>query len=655
MAFAGGGAQAREVRVLAIVAALAACGPSEPATPAHGPRMRPRADAAAAGGTRDDRSSAGMPVGPAAPRGDRSGGDHRAPADGAPVHGRLGDAVVPVRYDVTLDVDPAREAFAGHVEIALTAAPGTQRIWLHAEVQLVRAALIAGDRRVATAIEPGDGPLRALALAQPIAGAATLILDYTGSAPERGGAHGDEEGLFRERWRGRWYLYSQAESSFARRIVPCFDEPRFKPAWRVTAIVPRGLVALGNGATQSIARGAVDRVTFAAVDNLPSHLLALAVGPFALVDAGTVGRRQVPVRLAVMAGDAAQAPELARIVTALERYTDLPLPLAKLDLVAVPEFFGAMENPGLITIERDALVGGRERVAVLAHELAHQWFGNLVTPAWWDHLWLSEAFATWLATKIADELGAQRTPLAAHRARAEALAADDAPDARPILAPIAPGDAERAFDAISYEKGGALLAMFERLDPAAFRRAVVQYLAKHAGRAVTSQAFLDELARATSPRLARALLESLTHAGAPTVTLSCRAHDLVAEVAPALPICVRIADQPRCFLAGEPGPRIACPRDLVGNDGGRGYYRVSPRGVPAAPFAALTDDEKLARGDDLAAAIARGELPAREALAEALQLSATRDPLAGLVAITLGHALVAELIRAWIRPWTTPG
>jgi alanyl aminopeptidase len=695
MAIAEGGAQARLVRVFAICAVLAACGPPE-ATP--GPRAQrspDRTDVAGPRATQGSASAAGLrapegsasaagpratqgsasAAGPRATQGSASAAGPPATADvgaEAPRDGRLGDAVAPVAYDLTLEVDPARATFAGRVEIALTAAPGTRRIWLHADQLELRAATITVDgRRAPVAIEPAIGALHGFALAQPIAGAATLAIDYTGRVVDLSpGLPGDEEGLFRERLRGRWYLYSQAESSFARRIVPCFDEPRFKPAWRVTAIVPRGQVALGNAPVRA-ERARPDgrrEVRFAEVAALPSYLLALAVGPFDVVAAGPVGRGRVPVRLAVAAGDGgrARAPELARVVTALERYLDAPLPLAKLDLVAVPAFFGAMENPGLITVESEILVGGRERAEVLAHELAHQWFGDAVTPAWWDHLWLSEAFATWLAAKVADELGLRRPPVIAHRARAAALAADAAPDARPLIHPVAAAATEPAFDALAYEKGAAVLAMFEQLDPAAFQRAVRGYLARHAGRAVTSEAFLAALADATSPALAAALASNLAHAGAPVVTVRCRDARITVDVADGvtLPVCLRYRDPPRahdpagdvrrCVLAGHAALAVAaCPAWLVGNAGGRGYYRLAD--PLAAPLGPLTADELLAHGDDVIAALDHGELALPAALAEALRLAAGRDPDAGYAALAIARAIAGALVVPAIRPWTPRG
>ena len=643
MAFIVDGAQAACVRVIAICAALAACGSPEPAPRA--PLVTPL--------------------------------DAGVVASDPPPAPRLSEHVVPLRYALTLEVDPASDHFAGHVAITIAVAtPGTRRLWLHAsELDLTRATLTTNAHSAPVQIVDGDSQLRGFALPEPVGPGApiTLTIDYTGHAADltvRTG--GDEEGLFRERAGGRWYLYSQAESTFARRVVPCFDEPQFKPAWRVTLIVPHGQVALSN-APMLDAHDRPDgrrEVRFAEIAALPSYLLAIAVGPFELVDAGKLGKNHVPVRLAVQPGDGARtAPALRvlpRIIDELERYLDQPLPLAKLDLVAVPTFFGAMENPGLITIETVVLVGGRELTSIAAHELAHQWFGDAVTPAWWDHLWLSEAFATWLADRVTTTLGGARPPALAHRTRAQALAADDELDAEPLIHAVAADDIEPAFDAIAYDKGAAVLAMFERfVGPDAFQAALRGYLARHAGRAVTSQAFLDALAAASRPEVSAALATNLAHAGTPVVELAIRCGATPAIVASVrdgvtLPVCVRTPATRLCFLAGahteQPLPPGSCPPWLVGNDGGRGYYRVAwPGAAPAtlAPFASLSPDERLARGDDLAAAVQHGELGLAGALDQIAALARSRDPEGALAALAIARAidpLVADSIRpAWTR------
>ena len=592
---------------------------------------------------------------------------------------------MPIAYDLTLELDPDKPSFRGHVAIRMAVtAPGTTQLWLHAvDLEIAGAKLQAGDHGEAVTVLAVDATsqMRGFALPYPVgAGTITLEIDYTGHVSDLSGRAGkEEEGLFRERAGGRWYLYSQSESVFARKIVPCFDEPRWKPAWRVTTIVPRDLVALANApmVTDRATPDGRREVRFAELPSLPSYLLAVAVGPFDVVDAGKLGRAHTPARLAVLRGDgkrvALAVRQLPKIVDALERYIDAPLPLAKLDLVAVPQFFGAMENVGLITFDNAVLVGGRDLLRVTAHELAHQWFGNLVTPAWWDHLWLSEAFASWLGERVARSFGSAPPPVLAHRSRAQALEADDQLDARPLVHPITTSaDVESAFDAIAYEKGGALLGMFERfVGDATFQAAVRSYVVAHARTSVTSQAFIDALAKVTSRAVGASLASNLGYAGTPVVELTLRCGASPAVIAAArddltIPVCIRFpaatdAGTGRiCFLAGASTEVLltavtGCPAWVVGNDGGRGYYRTVWRGVaPAAPLGLLSPDERLARGDAAAIAVRRGDLSLGSALAELTALAMTRDPYGELAALAIARAidpLVADPARAAWAAW----
>jgi alanyl aminopeptidase len=664
-------AQARAVRAITFCAVLAGCGQPDTIPP---PRVPAGALAPVAPAVATVPVTAGRPVASSG----AAGSIALAPGP------RLPEGITPIAYDLTLELDPDRESFTGHVIITIAvAAPSTTQLWLHAvDLEITSAKLRTGghDERVALLAGGEAAQMRGFALPYPVGGETIrLVIDYTGRVNDLSGATGkDEEGLFRERAGGRWYLYSQAESVFARKIVPCFDEPRWKPAWLVTMLVPQGLVALANApmvAERTLPDGRRE-ARFAEIAALPSYLLAVAVGPFDVVDAGKLGRAHLPVRLVVPRGDGKSVGlarrELPKIIDALEGYFDAPLPLGKLDLVAVPQFFGAMENTGLITVESAVLVGGREFVLVAAHELAHQWFGNAVTPAWWEHLWLSEAFATWLGERVAGSLGEVRPPVLTHRSRALALWADEEIDVLPLVHPITTSDEiEPAFDAIAYEKGGAVLATFERFVGEPTWKAVVRaYVAAHARTSVTSRAFLDVLARATSPVVGGALVSNLMHAGAPVVELAVRCNAAPAIVASArdrvtIPVCVRfpatttaLATTRACFLAGPHveyrlPPAAGCPAWIVGNDGGRGYYRIVWRGrAPLAPLAMQSPEERLAQGDDAALSIRHGELPIGEALAELAAFAMTGDPYGELAALSIAREIDPLVADPERRAWT---
>ena len=587
---------------------------------------------------------------------------------------RLPDGVLPLAYDLRLEIDPQKVTFSGAVEIRVQLAAATRTIWLHAdELEITGATYREGARDgVIEGNRMAARDLRALSLDRAVGpGEIVLKLVYGGPIGT------DFEGLFRQRAGGKWAVFSQAEAGHARRFVPCFDEPRFKVPWRVTLTVPRGQVALANAPVELDTKLPDGRheVRFAPIEALASHLLAVAVGPFTVVNGGTVGRAKLPFR--VIAWPRARS-ELAfavtstpKIVDALEAYFDQPLPLVKLDLLAVPSLFGAMEHPGLVTFEASILVGDpregdfrRQFVRVAAHELAHQWMGNLVTPAWWDDLWLAEAFATFIGDKVSADLdGFDDLPLRTQLDREHALAADAETQPHAIRHAVAEDDdLDETFDAIAYEKGSAVLAMFEQhVGAEAFRGAIRAYVTKHArGTAVTAD-LVAEVARASTPEIGRALDGYLEHTGTPIVELALRcagaAPVLVAHARDGVivPVCFRYPDaggvKRQCGLVGDRTelPLAACPAWVIGNDDARGYYQIAWSGTPPMPALALaTPAELLAYGDDLAGAVMRGDIGVPAALGYLTQLAASKDPYAALSAIAIGAAidpLVAEADR----------
>ncbi len=622
----------------------------------------------------DATGSSGLASGSAA--GSATSSPGRAPAAPTAPGQRLPDIARPIAYDLRLELDPDSEAFRGTVAIEIELARPTDHVWLHADdLVIAKASYRAGSRSgplVDLAIA-NDDDMRAFKLDTQLSGKVTLTFEYSGHV-----AKDEPEGLFRQQAKSKWYLFAQSESVFARRILPCFDEPRWKPAWRVTLVVPDKLVALGNGAviSETAIAGGKREVKLAEVTSMASYLLSVAVGPFAIVDVGKVGRNRVPARVVVPAGNernvAIVPAKLPAVVDALENYLDRPLPLAKLDLVAVPKFFGAMENTGLVTFEASILIGDpkkwwvpRRFIRFAAHELAHQWFGNQVTQVWWDDLWLAEGFSTWLGDKISDELGAYNDPAMRRAlARLHALGEDDDATPRPLRRPIDSEGVEDRFDAIAYEKGGALLEMIEEfVGTEKFRDAIRAYVVAHDGRHVTSR----DVVRALEPVSADAAAAMQTYldlGGAPVVTLrvECTASPAieVRSSAGTIPVCVRYPDGATiaraCVVASATRGTIkpaACPAWVIGNANGDGYYRIANPAVSAK--APMTPSERLTYADDLAAATLRGELSITDALREAKTLMAG-DTASALGAANIAAAidpLVEEALRpAWSR-WIT--
>jgi alanyl aminopeptidase len=592
---------------------------------------------------------------------------------------RLPDTVRPTRYAAELELDPARDHFDGVIVIGVEIREPTDVIWVNADDIGVRSASLAREGGASVALEAAPAVEHFLALRAPAtlpAGPATLRIAYTGRI-----YHDQWDGIYVDEEAGAQYLLTQFEAIDARRAFPCFDEPRHKVPWQLTLRVPRGLEALANTpAAAASVDGEWKTVRFAESKPMPSYLVAFAVGPWEVVDAGK-SPGGVPMRIVVPRGRSADAAfaaaETAPILAILEDYFGTPYPYEKIDQIVKPHGGGAMENPGLITYGGPILLipaGEMSRArqkrfgVVVAHELAHQWFGNLVTCAWWDDLWLNEAFASWMEAKVLARWRPGWPVEAAMVAtRADALAADALGTARKIHQPIVEeGDIASAFDAITYDKGGSVLTMVERwLGEERFRDGVRRYLAAHAWGSATYADFVAAIAEVGGAEV-RAVFDGLVdRPGAPEVTVAMRCdagtppslHLEQRRYAPLgttmaaadpwhVPVCVRWgAGKERggaCMVLGAAAADWAfgaprCPDWLLPNAGGVGYYRSALGGDLGARLAAhlgaLTVPERLALVDDLTAQVAAGARPVGELLDLATRLARDADPLVVMAAI----------------------
>jgi alanyl aminopeptidase len=615
------------------------------------------------------------------------------------------------RAELAQDLDPAKEGFHGRVRFEGVMAEATAVIWLHAEDLTITSASLAPlvTPEPAAARKPAPPPIAleivsglargrvALRAPAPLVVGQRYALELSYDAPIDGV---QTAGTFRQQLDGRWYLYTQHEAISARRSFPCIDEPDLKIPWTVILTVPDGLVAVANAPEASRAPtgdGRV-RVQFAATEPLPSYLIAYAVGPFEIVPAGTTPGG-APIRIITPAGKAAEAAFAAeatpKIVAALERWFGTPYPFAKLDSIAIPTTvgFSAMENAGLVTYtERRLLLTAdapesrkRSYVGIAAHELAHQWFGDLVTPVWWDDIWLNESFASWLPPKlIGDIYPAFRRPEDDTLVRSNTLAGDSLSTARRVRQPIAAeDDIVNAFDGISYGKGASVLRMMEAwVGEDRFQAGVRAYLAEHARGNATAADFVRAIAaHGDAPDVERAFASFLDQAGAPRVEA---AIDCAGGAAPAVvlhqrrfvPLGAAAADAstrwrlPVCVVAGAGAkveracgvlddeavriPLASCPRWVWPNAGARGYFRSA---LPAAGWTALrtggwkqlSTSERIAATQDIWAGVGAGEVPIDAALTWLPPLLREKSPRALQVATDAMGGL-----RGWLSPAARP-
>jgi alanyl aminopeptidase len=613
----------------------------------------------------------------------------------------------PTRYTARLVIDPRRSDFDGSIAIAGNVAERSSVIWLHGyKLNVGKATAQREGVELPLTVTPRGADLLEVRAPRPLdPGAWTLALDYTGLLDPV-----NTTGAFRQTVGDHAYVFTQFEAIYARRVFPCVDEPDRKVPWKLTLDVPKQLTAVSNApqASEAPLDDKWKRVELAPTRPLPSYLVAFGVGPFDVVDAGTT-KRGTPVRILALARRGAEAAYAAktspRIVELAEDWFGTPYPYEKLDMLAIPITvgFGAMENAGLITYTETLILHDPARPSkarqrrwgvVAAHEVAHQWFGNLVTPAFWDDIWLNEGFANWIEYKITSQLEpAWRDDQADLDVRNRALASDALVTARQIRQPIAgTDDILTAFDRITYDKGASVLNMFEHYVGAdVFQRGVREHLAARAWGNATSADFIAAIAKAAGAKVAAlggapdeaagarlvadGFASFLSQPGAPeiTATLSCSGGKASVELAqrryvppgaptPAggkpwtLPICVAydrggargeactILDRATGALALPGGP--ACPRWVMPNAGGRGYYRNA---YTMAQVATLRDEawprlswhERRAISFDVAQAATRGRLPL------AVALSLVPRLLAGNDRFTVGPALdlVAHLDR----------
>jgi alanyl aminopeptidase len=530
---------------------------------------------------------------------------------------RLGPEIRPTHYTAELTALPASASFSGVIDIDVALARPAAVVWLNAvELTIEQATINAAP----AAVETSGGDFIALRPPTEVtAGPARIHIVYRGKISATGSA-----GIFQGEDDGTPYLFTQFESFDARRAFPCFDQPDFKTPWQLTLHIRQSDRAFSNAPqiAETVEPNGMKRVEFAETKPLPSYLVAFAVGPFDVVDAGTTGRNRVPVRIVTPRGKGPQAKYAAAvtagIVDHLEEYFGVAYPYQKLDEVAIPLTygFGAMENAGLVTYGQtilladpatDSISRQRTYVSIAAHELAHQWFGDLVTTAWWDDIWLNEAFATWMSSRIlADWQPDWNTRLTDLQPKFGAVAADSLVAARQIHQPIlSMDDVANAFDNITYEKGSAVIRMFEAwVGERQFRGGVTAYLKGHAYGNATSEDFLASLATAGKPQVAAAFRTFLDQPGIPEVSaeLKCSGSPSVALAQKRylplgstgsqgaqwqVPVCVRYQggdNSTECFLLDKSSAEFplknasACPAAIFANANGTGYYITAYRG-----------------------------------------------------------------------------
>ncbi len=457
---------------------------------------------------------------------------------------RLDDRIRPIRYEIRIEPDFDTFTFSGEETISIDMQCQSDEVVLNSrELKINGAWLVSGKTRKSLLIStPPDEEAVHILLGKRMSGKLELFITFTGTNND--GMYG----FYRCRYgdskdhRDSYVLSSQFEPADARAAFPCFDEPAFKAVFSLTLAVDDGMRAISNMPSVRI-RGIPGtkkkEVLFEPTPPMSSYLLYLGVGKF---DAVTGRYGNLRIRVMTTPGNSALG-ELSleytkHFLAFYESYFGIKYPLPKLDLLAIPDFAaGAMENWGAITFRSQDLLGDsessvaiRKRIAeTVAHELAHQWFGDLVTMDWWNDIWLNESFATLMSYKAVHsafpEFKMDRTFF--EDEVSEAFGADDLRSTHPIYVKIAStAEISSVFDSISYSKGASILHMLEDyIGAETFRKGLHTYLKAHSfGNASKEDLWLalDAQARKESKRTeVKRVAESwITNPGYPIVGLS---------------------------------------------------------------------------------------------------------------------------------------
>jgi aminopeptidase N len=552
--------------------------------------------------------------------------------------GNLPKSVVPSRYAIELAPDLQKLAIAGSETIDIEVREPVSRVVLNAvDIAIEVASIDDGGQRAevsfdsaaeaatlsfASALSPGPHKLHLIFTAKVNAfGRGLFYVDY----PTDGGV--------------KRMISSQLEPADARRIFPCWDEPAFKASFELTVTVPQDFLAVSNmpAAKQESAAAGQKRVAFAPTPKMSSYLFVLSAGELERITADAGG---VTVGVVATKGKAEKGrfalENAVKLLAYYNEYFGEKYPLPKLDLIAVPGGFGgAMENWGGITFFESRLLfdpavnadtARRGIFSILAHEMAHQWFGDLVTMGWWDNLWLNEGFASWMQEKAAERFYPQwKTWLNGYGQKQFGMALDARRTSHPIQLTVPDHSAAMtAFDPITYNKGQALIRMLENyLGEGAFRDGIRRHMAAHAFGNATTADLWHALEAATGKNVAQISASFTEQEGVPLVLAETACDGNAQKLTlrqdrfAVVPSSVNVKLPPRHWQVpvelGTPGaaqpsnillldgsaevPAGACGDAVKVNFGDIGYYRVqygpNARAALVKAFARLSPQDRL--------------------------------------------------------------
>ncbi len=456
---------------------------------------------------------------------------------------RLPGNVVPDHYDLKFTPDLQAAAFAGEEVIDVRVLKSGTSVKLNAaELALQSATITQGSttQEVQVALDDANEQATLTVPAPLSAGPAQIRIKFTGILNDK------LRGFYLSKTRLRRYATTQFESTDARRAFPSFDEPAFKATFDITLVVDQGDTAISNGRIVSDTPDSAANkhvLKFSTTPKMSTYLVAMAVGDFTCNEGSADG---IPVRVCGTPDRKPMGVAALRyaeeILKYYNQYYGIRYPFGKLDILGLPDFeAGAMENTAAIFYresllfldDKTAAVDSRQAVfEVLAHEMAHQWFGDLVTMKWWDNIWLNEGFATWMALKPSQALHPEwNAALSAVQETNDALRTDALKSTHPIRARAeTPEEINEMFDSISYQKGAAVLRMIESyVSPDVFRRGVNVYLHNFEYGNATAEDFWGTIAKVSQRPVDQIMPTFVEQAGEPLISVKAACANIAPE------------------------------------------------------------------------------------------------------------------------------
>ncbi|MDE1766722.1 MAG: M1 family metallopeptidase [Thaumarchaeota archaeon] len=558
--------------------------------------------------------------------------------------------VLPINYDLEFEPDFGKFKFRGKEKIKVKISKPTRQIVLNAaELEVDSCTVLWNEKKLKARVRLDEkNEWLTLNLPEKISGKALILIDFTGTLNDK--LVGFYRSKYEYKGKERHLATTQFEAADARRAFPCWDEPEAKATFDVSLVVDNNLAAISNMPVVSRKRlGKKTLFRFEQTPVMSTYLLYLGVGDFEVLQS-KLGKTLV--RIITTRGKKQQG-KMALVFTKqflsyFQNYFKIPYPLPKLDMIAIPDFAsGAMENWGAITFRETVLLydpktsstDTLQHIAeVIAHELAHQWFGNLVTMKWWNDLWLNESFATFMATKAVDKIypGWDFRDQFLISEMTGGLSLDSLKSSHPIDVDVkSPADVRQIFDEISYNKGGSVLMMLEDfIGQENFRKGLYSYLKKHEYSNATTEDLWNSLGSASRKPVRQMMDTWVRHIGYPIIEatasgsgikLSQKRFLLENKTKPQrgnwiIPISVRMEDKVVTKVMRNPISIQYGGSWFKVNDGQKGFYRVKYDENSLEKLGRLVEEKKISNLDrwsihhDLTALVLSNQYPLKHYL-----------------------------------------